>query len=106
MLIVTAGSGLVQSEGGPVRELRPGDVVLCPPQEKHWHGATRTTAMTHIAVQELLDGKAVEWMEKNQPRNADLIRFRAEAATLIDSGHATSHDDKNERSLLFSPSDR
>ena len=63
-LVVTAGCGLVQSEGGPVQEIRPGDVVLCPPREKHWHGATRTTAMTHIAVQEQLDGKAVEWMQK------------------------------------------
>ncbi len=63
-LIVTAGCGLVQSQGGPVHEIRPGDVVLCPPKEKHWHGATRTTAMTHIAIQEQLDGKAVEWMEK------------------------------------------
>jgi quercetin dioxygenase-like cupin family protein len=63
-LVVTAGCGLVQSEGGPVQEIRPGDVVLCPPREKHWHGATRTTAMTHIAIQEQLDGKAVEWMRK------------------------------------------
>ena len=63
-LVVTAGCGLVQSEGGPVQEIRPGDVVLCPPREKHWHGATRTTAMTHIAIQEELDGKAVEWMQK------------------------------------------
>ena len=63
-LVVTAGCGLVQSEGGPVQQIRPGDVVLCPPREKHWHGATRTTAMTHIAIQERLDGKAVEWMQK------------------------------------------
>jgi quercetin dioxygenase-like cupin family protein len=63
-LVVTAGCGLVQSEGSPVQEIRPGDVVLCPPREKHWHGATRTTAMTHIAIQEQLDGKAVEWMQK------------------------------------------
>ena len=63
-LVVTAGCGLVQSEGGPVQEIRAGDVVLCPPREKHWHGATRTTAMTHIAIQEQLDGKAVEWMQK------------------------------------------
>ena len=63
-LVVTAGCGLVQSEGGPIQEIRPGDVVLCPPREKHWHGATRTTAMTHIAIQEQLDGKAVEWMQK------------------------------------------
>jgi quercetin dioxygenase-like cupin family protein len=64
MLVVTAGYGLVQSDGGPVQEIRAGDVVLCPPGEKHWHGATRSTAMTHIAIQELLDGKAVEWMQK------------------------------------------
>ena len=63
-LIVTAGCGLVQSWGGPIKEIRPGDVISCPPGEKHWHGATPTTAVTHIAIQEQLDGKAVEWMEK------------------------------------------
>src|SRR2546423_3868419 len=63
MLIVTAGCGLVQSQGGPVFKIRPGDVVWCPPGEKHWHGATSTTAMTHVAILESLDGKAVEWME-------------------------------------------
>ena len=63
-LVVTAGCGLVQSEGGKVQEIRPGDVVLCPPRERPWHGATRTTATTHIAIQEQLDGKAVEWMQK------------------------------------------
>jgi quercetin dioxygenase-like cupin family protein len=63
-LIVTSGCGWVQSEGGPKVEVRPGDVVWCPPNEKHWHGATPTTAMTHIAIVEALDGKAVEWMEK------------------------------------------
>lgn len=62
-LIVTAGFGWVQQEGGPVEEIRPGDVVWFPPDVKHWHGATATTAMTHIAVQEKLDGKAVDWME-------------------------------------------
>lgn len=62
-LIVIAGCGWVQREGGPVEEIRPGDVVWISPSEKHWHGATRTTAMTHIAVQERKDGKAVEWME-------------------------------------------
>ena len=62
-LIVTAGCGWAQREGGPVEEIRPGDVVWIAPGEKHWHGATRTTAMTHIAIQERLDGKAVEWME-------------------------------------------
>jgi quercetin dioxygenase-like cupin family protein len=63
-LIVTAGFGWAQREGGPVEEIRPGDVVWFEPQEKHWHGATPTTAMTHIAIQERLDGKVVDWLEK------------------------------------------
>jgi quercetin dioxygenase-like cupin family protein len=63
-LIVTAGCGQVQREGGPIEEIRPGDVVWFPPGEKHWHGASPTTAMTHIAIQEHLDGKAVDWLEK------------------------------------------
>ena len=63
MLIITAGRGLVQREGGPVEEVRPGDVVRFAPGEKHWHGAGPSTAMTHIAIQESLDGKAVDWME-------------------------------------------
>jgi quercetin dioxygenase-like cupin family protein len=63
-LIVTAGCGWAQREGGPVQTIRPGDVVWFSPGEKHWHGATATTAMTHIAVHEQLDGKAVDWMEK------------------------------------------
>ena len=63
-LIVTAGCGLVQSWGGPIEKIRPGDVIRCPPGEKHWHCATATTAMTHIAIVEHLDGKSVEWMEK------------------------------------------
>jgi quercetin dioxygenase-like cupin family protein len=63
-LIVTAGCGWAQREGGPVEEIRPGDVVWFAPGEKHWHGATATTAMTHIAIQERLNGKAVEWMEQ------------------------------------------
>jgi quercetin dioxygenase-like cupin family protein len=63
ILIVTAGCGLVQCWDGPVEEIRPGDVVRIPPCEKHWHGATATTAMTHIAIQEQLDGKIVDWME-------------------------------------------
>jgi quercetin dioxygenase-like cupin family protein len=62
-LIVTAGCGWVQREGGPIEEIHPGDVVWFAPGEKHWHGATPTTAMTHIAIQEALDGKAVDWME-------------------------------------------
>jgi quercetin dioxygenase-like cupin family protein len=63
-LIVTSGRGWVQNEGGPKEEICVGDVVLCPPREKHWHGATPSTAMTHLAIQEALDGKVVEWMEK------------------------------------------
>ena len=62
-LIVTAGCGWVQREGGPVEEIRPGDVVWFPPGEKHWHGATATTAMSHIAIQEKLNGSPVDWME-------------------------------------------
>src|SRR3954447_10357414 len=63
-LIVTAGVGWAQREGSPVEEIRPGDVVWFPAGEKHWHGATSSTAMTHIAIQEQLDGKAVDWMEQ------------------------------------------
>jgi quercetin dioxygenase-like cupin family protein len=62
-LIVTAGCGWAQRWGGPVEIIRPGDVVWFPPGEKHWHGATPTTAMTHIAVQEHVDGKAADWLE-------------------------------------------
>lgn len=63
-LIVTAGCGLAQHWGGPIEEIRPGDVIWFPPGEKHWHGASAATAMTHIAIQEQLDGKVVDWMEK------------------------------------------
>jgi len=63
-LIVTAGCGWVQSEGQPKFVIRPGDIVWCPPNERHWHGATPTTGMTHIAIVEALDGRVVEWMEK------------------------------------------
>lgn len=62
-LIVTSGVGRVQREGGPVEEIRPGDVVWFPPGVRHWHGAAPTTAMTHIAIQEAQDGNVVEWME-------------------------------------------
>jgi quercetin dioxygenase-like cupin family protein len=62
-LIVTAGCGRVRRWGGRIEEIRPGDVVWIAPREKHWHGAAPTTAMTHIAIQEQLNGKAVEWME-------------------------------------------
>jgi quercetin dioxygenase-like cupin family protein len=63
-LIVTAGSGKAQRWSGPIEEIHPGDVVWFEPGEKHWHGATATTAMTHIAIAEALDGKVVDWMEK------------------------------------------
>ena len=63
-LIVTSGTGWTQCEGGPIVEIRAGDVTWCPPGHKHWHGATPTTAMTHIALQEALNGKVVEWMEQ------------------------------------------
>jgi quercetin dioxygenase-like cupin family protein len=62
-LIITSGLGRVQREGGPIEEVRPGDIVWFPPGEKHWHGATPTNAMTHIAIQESLNGKAVDWLE-------------------------------------------
>jgi quercetin dioxygenase-like cupin family protein len=62
-LIVTSGHGWVQRWGGPIEEIRPGDVVWFEPGEKHWHGATPQTAMTHIAIQEALDGSSVDWME-------------------------------------------
>lgn len=63
-LIVTAGCGHVQRWGGPIEEIHPGDVVSIAPGEKHWHGATSTTAMTHIAIQEQIDGKTADWLEK------------------------------------------
>jgi quercetin dioxygenase-like cupin family protein len=73
VLIVTAGCGRVQREGGPVEEIRPGDVVWFEPGEKHWHGASPTTAMTHIAIQEALDGEAVHWMEKVSDPDYDAL---------------------------------
>jgi quercetin dioxygenase-like cupin family protein len=63
-LIVLSGCGRAQHEGGPIEEIRPGDVIWFAPGEKHWHGAAPTTAMTHIATQEQLDGKVVDWLEK------------------------------------------
>jgi quercetin dioxygenase-like cupin family protein len=62
-LIVTSGCGRVQNWGGRLEEIRPGDVVWCPPGEKHWHGAAPTTAMTHISIVEQMDGKGADWME-------------------------------------------
>lgn len=64
VLIVTAGWGWVQQEGSPIEKIHPGDVVRIPPGEKHWHGATATTGTTHIAIQEEVNGKAGDWMEK------------------------------------------
>lgn len=63
-LIVTSGSGLARRDGGPIEAIHAGDVVWFPPGERHWHGATATTAMTHIAIQEALDGKTADWLEK------------------------------------------
>lgn len=68
-LIVTSGMGWVQTEGGSKDEIRAGDIVWIPPGEKHWHGATATTGMTHIAISEALDGKTVDWMEKVSDQN-------------------------------------
>ena len=73
-LIVTSGCGWVQSEGQPKVEIRPGDVVSCPPNERHWHGATPTTAMTHIAIQERLNGKAADWLETVSDEEYGLAR--------------------------------
>jgi len=73
-LIVTAGCGLAQRWGGPIEEIHSGDVIWFPPGEKHWHGATASTAMTHIAIVEQLDGKSADWMEqvsKEQYRTGD-----------------------------------
>jgi quercetin dioxygenase-like cupin family protein len=83
-LIVTAGSGLVQRWGGPIEPIHPGDVVWFPPGEKHWHGASATTAMTHIALVEELCGKSADWMEKvsdEQYNNATPAPKPAENAT-------------------------
>lgn len=63
-LIVTAGLGWAQTDGGPVEEIKPGDVIWFAPGEKHWHGASASSAMTHVAIQEALDGKAVDWLEQ------------------------------------------
>jgi quercetin dioxygenase-like cupin family protein len=75
-LVVLAGCGWCQREGGPVEEIRPGDVVWIAPEERHWHGAAATTGMTHIAIQEALEGKVVEWMEpvSDDEYNAGLTR--------------------------------
>jgi len=82
ILIVTAGTGWVQRWGGPIEEIRAGDVVRIPPGVKHWHGASLTTAMTHIAITEQLDGKAVDWMEKvSDTQYGNLTSVPAEGST-------------------------
>jgi quercetin dioxygenase-like cupin family protein len=78
-LIVASGHGWAQSWGGPVEEIRPGDVVWFPPGEKHWHGATSTTTMTHIAIQEALNGKAVDWMEKVSDEQYQAVQLQPAA---------------------------
>jgi quercetin dioxygenase-like cupin family protein len=86
-LIVTAGCGLAKSWGGPVEVIRPGDVISCPPGEKHWHGATATTAMTHIAIVEQIEGKAVDWMEKSQRRT---VRRRQRGCSTVARSRANT----------------
>jgi quercetin dioxygenase-like cupin family protein len=73
-LIITAGCGWIQREGGPVEEVHPGDVVWFKPNEKHWHGATANNGMTHIAIQENLNGKVVEWMDKVSDEQYDKFK--------------------------------
>ena len=81
-LIVTEGRGWTQCDGGPIVEIEAGDIIWCPPGHRHWHGATPTTAMTHIALQEALDGKVVEWMEKVN----DDVYFAGPAPAARDKG--------------------
>jgi quercetin dioxygenase-like cupin family protein len=78
VLIVTSGVGLTQCWGYAPVKIRPGDVITCPPGQKHWHGASPTTAMTHIAVQESLDGKMVDWMEKVTDEEYNAAASKAE----------------------------
>jgi len=87
MLIVTSGVGWAQSWGGPVEEMRPGDVIWFAPGEKHWHGATPSTAMTHIAIQEALDGTAVDWLEPVS--EAQYRSERAERVNLVQPANPT-----------------
>ncbi|CAH0446526.1 (R)-mandelonitrile lyase [Ralstonia pseudosolanacearum] len=77
-LIVTSGCGWTQCEGEPIVEIRAGDVVWCPPGHKHWHGASATTAMTHVAITEALDGKAVEWLEPSSYTQVPSMRSQLE----------------------------
>jgi 4-carboxymuconolactone decarboxylase len=77
-LLVTAGKGWVQQWGGPIEEIRQGDLVWVPPATKHWHGATANTSLTHIAIQENLNGKTVEWMEKVSDGSMEILSPRRE----------------------------
>ena len=79
-LVVTAGTGRVQFWGGPIQEIKPGDVVSIPPGQKHWHGAAPTTPMTHISVQEQLDGKTSDWFEKVTDEQYGVVASAAVAA--------------------------
>jgi 4-carboxymuconolactone decarboxylase len=92
ILIVTAGSGRIQRWGGPVEEMRQGDVVWIPPGQKHWHGASPSSGMTHIAIQEHLDGKVVEWMEKvsDTQYGAPVRAQESESAAPVRSGPGVS----------------
>ena len=89
-LIVIAGCGRAQREGGPIEEIWPGDVVAFAPREKYWHGAAPTTAMTHIAIQERLDGKAVDWMEKVSDEHTRAERPFRPPRTLLSPCRANS----------------
>jgi quercetin dioxygenase-like cupin family protein len=77
-LIITSGAGRVQRWAGPIEEIRPGDVVWFPPGEKHWHGASPATAMSHIAIQEALNGSPVDWMEQVSDQQYGSQQYRAE----------------------------
>lgn len=92
-LIVTSGCGWVQREGGPIEEIRPGDVLWFSPGEKHWHGATPATAMTHIALQQKLDGKVLDWMEQvTDEQYGSSCPFRSYCpAEFLRSGFAAPH---------------
>jgi quercetin dioxygenase-like cupin family protein len=104
-LIVIAGSGLVQCWGGPIEEIRPGDVIWCPPAEKHWHGATPTTAMTHIAIVEHLAGNYANWMEKVSDQ-----QYQAVLRTVQHDDHTQTYDitgviDDSDTQVSIGPSD-
>ncbi len=101
-LIVTAGCGRAQRWGGPVEEIRPGDVVWFAPGEKHWHGAAPTTAMTHIAIQEKKDGKVVDWMEKvSDEQNQTGRRVRKHRRRVVQPSQGALRAARGKRNLLL-----